>query len=42
VLIGAILGSRLLGRLQSSTIRIVFMIVLLWVSAQMLVKGLRG
>lgn len=42
VLIGAILGSRLLGKLQNSTIRIVFMIVLLWVSAQMLVKGLRG
>ena len=42
VLIGAILGSRLLGRMQSSTIRVVFMIVLLWVSLQMLVKGLRG
>jgi uncharacterized membrane protein YfcA len=42
VLVGAVLGSRLLGRLQSSTIRIVFVAVLLWVSAQMLLKGLRG
>ncbi|HEY7220114.1 MAG TPA: sulfite exporter TauE/SafE family protein [Candidatus Binatia bacterium] len=42
VLIGALLGSRLLGRLQSSTIRIVFVVVLLWVSGQMLLKGLRG
>ena len=42
VLIGAILGSRLLGRLQSTTIRFVFVVVLLWVSGQMLLKGLRG
>lgn len=42
VLIGAVLGSRLLGRLQSTTIRIVFVVVLLWVSGQMLLKGLRG
>jgi len=42
VLIGAVLGSRLLGRLQSATIRVVFVAVLLWVSAEMLLKGLRG
>ncbi len=40
VLIGATLGSRLLGKLKSSTIRIVFVVVLLWVSVQMLLKGL--
>ncbi|MGE5218076.1 MAG: sulfite exporter TauE/SafE family protein [Chloroflexota bacterium] len=42
VLIGAVVGSRLLGRLQSTTIRLVFVAVLLWVSGQMLLKGLRG
>ncbi len=42
VLIGAVLGSRLLGRLQSATIRVVFVAVLLWVSGEMLLKGLRG
>jgi len=40
VLLGATAGSRLLGKLKSSTIRIVFVIVLLWVSIQMLLKGL--
>lgn len=42
VLIGATLGSRLLGRLQSSVIRGVFVVVLLWVSAHMLLRGVRG
>jgi uncharacterized membrane protein YfcA len=42
VLVGAVLGSHLLGRLQSSTIRIVFVVVLLWVSLEMLLKGIRG
>ncbi len=42
VLLGATLGSRLLGRLQSSTIRVVFVAVLLWVSVQMLLKGIGG
>jgi len=42
VLIGATLGTRLLGRLKSSTIRYAFVIVLLWVSIQMLLKGIRG
>jgi len=40
VLIGAVGGSRLLGRLHSSLIRTVFVIVLLWVSLEMLLKGL--
>ena len=42
VLVGATVGARLLGRLQSSTIRVVFVMVLLWVSVQMLLKGVRG
>ncbi len=42
VLIGATLGTRILGKLQSSTIRIAFVIVLVWVSVQMLLKGIRG
>jgi len=41
VLVGALGGSRLLGRLQSSLIRAVFVVVLLWVSLEMLLKGLR-
>ena len=41
VLIGATLGSRLLGRLQSLVIRIVFGLGLLGVSLEMLLKGLR-
>jgi uncharacterized membrane protein YfcA len=42
VLLGASIGSRWLGRLQSSTVRIIFVIVLLWVAAQMLLRGIRG
>jgi len=41
VLVGATGGSRLLGRLHSSVIRAVFVVVLLWVSTEMLLKGLR-
>jgi uncharacterized membrane protein YfcA len=41
VLMGATAGSKLLGRLQGRVIRLVFVVVLLWVSAQMFVKGLR-
>ena len=41
VLTGALGGSRLLGRLQSSLIRKVFVAVLLWVSLEMLLKGVR-
>jgi hypothetical protein len=42
VLIGAILGSLWLGRLQSSSIRLVFVVVLLGVSLEMLWKGVHG
>jgi len=41
VLGGAVAGSRLLPRVQSRTVRIIFTVVLLWVAAQMLVRGLR-
>ena len=41
VLLGATLGSRLLGRLESRVIRSTFGVVLLWISAQMLWKGVR-
>jgi uncharacterized membrane protein YfcA len=40
VLLGATGGSRLLGRMHSRSIRLVFVVVLLWISAQMLWKGL--
>jgi hypothetical protein len=39
VLLGATLGSHLLGKLHGRVIRVVFVIVLLWISAQMLWKG---
>ncbi len=42
VLLGAMIGSHLLGRLQSSTIRIVFVVVLWWISFQMIWKGIHG
>ncbi|HTY00544.1 MAG TPA: sulfite exporter TauE/SafE family protein [Bacteroidota bacterium] len=42
VLIGATLGTHLLGRLHSSTIRLAFVVVLIWVSVQMLLKGIHG
>ena len=42
VLLGATAGSRLLGRLQGRSIRVVFVIVLLWVSLEMLWKGVRA
>ena len=41
VLLGATAGSQLLGKLQGRVIRLVFVVVLLWVSGQMFVKGLR-
>jgi len=41
VLFGAVMGSRLLGRLHGKWIRIVFVIVLMWISLQMLLKGVR-
>jgi uncharacterized membrane protein YfcA len=41
VLAGATLGSRMLGRIGNRSIRAVFVVVLLVVSVEMLVKGLR-
>jgi uncharacterized protein len=42
VLVGATIGSRLLGRLHGTTVRRVFVVVLLVVSAEMLWRGIRG
>src|SRR6476646_4400216 len=42
VLLGAQAGAALLPKLQSSTVRLVFVLVILWISAQMLYKGIRG
>lgn len=42
VLLGATGGSLLLGRLRSRHIRMAFVVVLLWVSVEMLIKGWRG
>jgi uncharacterized membrane protein YfcA len=42
VLIGATLGSRLLGRLKNSWIRGAFVVVLLWICVQMAYKGIVG
>jgi len=42
VLVGATIGSRLLGRLQGTTVRRFFVVVLLVVSAEMLWRGIRG
>jgi len=41
VLGGAALGSHLLGRIRGSAIRVLFVLVLIWVSAEMLLKGVR-
>jgi uncharacterized protein len=42
VLLGATVGSLWLGKLRSSTVRAVFVIVLLWAAGQMLLRGIRG
>lgn len=42
VLLGAMLGAALLPKLQSSTIRLVFVVVILGISARMLYQGLHG
>ena len=42
VLLGAMVGARLLGRAPGWLVRRVFVVVLLWVSVEMFVKGLRG
>jgi hypothetical protein len=41
VLVGATAGSRWLGRIQSATIRALFVAVLAWVSLEMLLRGIR-
>ena len=40
VLGGSTAGARVLGKIDSSRVRLIFVVVLLWVSAQMLLKGL--
>jgi uncharacterized membrane protein YfcA len=40
VLIGATLGARLLPKMEGAVIRVIFVAVLLWVSLQMLLKGI--
>jgi hypothetical protein len=42
VLVGATGGSLLLPRLKNQLIRIIFVVVLLWVSIEMLWKGIHG
>jgi uncharacterized membrane protein YfcA len=42
VLVGAFLGSHTLGRIGSHSVRVTFVIVLLLVALQMLLKGIRG
>ena len=42
VLVGAFLGSHTLGRIGSHSVRMTFVIVLLLVALQMLLKGIRG
>lgn len=41
VLLGATGGSRLLPRLQSSVVRTLFVIVLLWIAIEMILRGVR-
>jgi uncharacterized protein len=42
VLLGAAMGSRSLSRFKSSTIRQIFVVLLIWLSVQMLLRGWRG
>lgn len=42
VMVGATISSRILPRLHSRIIRVTFVVVLLWISGQMLLKGIRG
>jgi uncharacterized protein len=42
VLLGAATGSRWLGRLRSNTLRVIFVVVLLWVAGEMLLRGVRA
>jgi uncharacterized membrane protein YfcA len=42
VLVGALAGSHLLGRLKSTVIRLLFVGVLAWISIEMLLRGIGG
>lgn len=42
VLVGATVGSRILGKLKNDVIRKTFVIVLLWICIEMMWKGVRG
>ena len=42
ILVGALIGARVMGRLHNALIRYFFVVVLLIVSVQMLLKGLKG
>jgi uncharacterized membrane protein YfcA len=42
ILVGAMIGARVMGRLHHTLVRYVFVVVLLIVSVQMLLKGLKG
>ena len=42
ILVGAMVGARVMGRLHNALIRYVFVVVLLIVSVQMLLRGLKG
>ena len=42
VLIGAMLGAHWVGKLHSSTIRIIFVVVLISIAVQMVVRGIHG
>jgi len=41
VVLGALLGSRLLPRVRSSAIRVVFVALLLWIGGQMIGRAIR-
>ena len=41
VLVGATAGSKILGKITSRSVRLVFVVVLLWVSTEMFLKGIR-
>jgi uncharacterized protein len=41
VLVGAVAGSRLLGQVHKQVVRWLFVVVLLWVSVEMLWQGMR-
>jgi len=42
VLVGAAIGPRIMGRIENATLRLLFVVTLLFISVQMLLKGVRG